>query len=109
MQVIRSKTKVLISKTDLKNALNTHFGLQLEDDFEFEITNDIDDTVSVHKEDEQWIDVPIDWYKCNPPFDGIRKVEVIQRNGKKTTNYSWFSCWYQDEDKYDIVKYRFLD
>lgn len=79
-------------------SINENVGLEIEPDVTVAVT-----------EDNPWIDVPKDW--CNwwcPSGKDFGKVEIYLRNGETDTGPSsdWDAIWDQDNNPYDIVKYR---
>lgn len=65
-------------------------------------------TTSYPDEKDNWIHVPIGWDQMRAPVILDGRIEVQYRDGKSDEGAccDWDCSWYQENSKYDIVKYR---
>lgn len=97
--------KFIISVDEAIAAVRKQFGLpeSVEVQIEFEETSSV-------KSDNEWQDVPEDWTLGSPPgeLDYNDQVEIVFRDATISSGLAgdFGTCWSQDGNRLDIVKYR---
>lgn len=66
--------------------------------------------VNTYSVADGWIDVPSDWStpSAPPTVSGCYKIEVCLRDGTVVQGHPdyWVTSWVQENNQYDIVKFR---
>lgn len=95
--------KITLTKAEANEIIRKHFGVT--SDFEIEITD-----VQSSKDADDWIDVPSDWEDDFPPpeTEQYNKIEILMRCGYTDvgTPEDFDIFWIQENDIYDIIKWR---
>ena len=95
--------KITVTKAEANEIIRKHFGLG--SDLEIEISDD-----PVPKDVDGWIDVPSDWENDFPPpeTNAFNKIEIMMRRGYTDvgTPEDFDIFWIQENDIYDIIKWR---
>ena len=97
----------------VRNQYRFHDDDNIQIQIEIEGFGEVDavSTVStVSTDTDGWISVPADWSKPYPPstVNGCYKLEVSLRDGTlfQGPPDNWIAFWVQENDQYDIVKFR---
>ena len=82
---------------------------QLPDDVQVEIEGFVE--VNTYSAADGWISVPPDWNKDYPTPEALKCFKIVAqlRNGeitKAAQPSAWWSSWVQQNNPYDIVKFR---
>ena len=84
--------------------------LQLSDNIQVEIEG-FGEVATTDNNTDGWISVPSDWNKDYPTPEALKCFKIVAqlRNGeitKAAQPSAWWSSWVQQNNPYDIVKFR---
>ena len=84
--------------------------LQLSDNIQVEIEG-FGEVGTTDNNADGWINVPSDWNKDYPTPEALKCFKIVAqlRNGeitKAAQPSAWWSSWVQENNPYDIVKFR---
>ena len=84
--------------------------LQLSDNIQVEIEG-FGEVGTTDNNADGWINVPSDWNKDYPTPEALKCFKIVAqlRNGeitKAAQPAAWWSSWVQENNPYDIVKFR---
>ena len=104
--------KVTLTMNEVIALVRYQYGFHDDDNIQVEIEGfgEVDAVSTVSTDTDGWINVPADWSKPYPPstVNGCYKLEVSLRDGTLLQGPpdNWISSWVQENDQYDIVKFR---
>ena len=106
-EVRGTEMKVTLTMQDVIVMLRKEYQLPADIQVEIEGFSEVNTTSTAV---DGWIDVPSDWSEPSPTPEAseCRKIEVIIRDGSVDKGYphDWGFSWVQENNPYDIVKFR---
>jgi hypothetical protein len=110
---MKVQTKIESTTFELTKIVKSHLGIEHLDDVVIELVQEkVQEKTS--EDSEGWVDVPKGWFKYTCPENQLYQqninIEIKQRDGtiREVSSRHTTSCWVQEGDEVDIVKYRLV-